>query len=173
MKKKIALLLAAVMSLGICGCSGNTAEDDAVPTITWLVPGDDQPGLESVLAEANKIVEEKITEEPKKEEIISEQPKMELFVDDFENKTLTEPNESFKSEIINIDVKPLKKPSLFEEPVESIVSKPFTPKENDFVEDKIDVSYFENKIKLEPIKDSTEIDLLKSFTFASVPSTHI
>ena len=60
MKKKIALLLAAVMSLSICGCAGNTAKDNAVPTITWLVPGDDQPDLDSVLAEANKIVEEKI-----------------------------------------------------------------------------------------------------------------
>lgn len=59
-KKVIALVLAAATALGMSACSGGKKDDGGVPTITWIVPGDDQPDLASVLEEANKIVEEKI-----------------------------------------------------------------------------------------------------------------
>lgn len=60
MKKAITLLLAAIMALSIGACSGEKGQDNGVPTITWIVPGDDQPDLDTVLAEANKIIEAKI-----------------------------------------------------------------------------------------------------------------
>lgn len=58
MKRKIAFLVAAAVAFGCCGCSGNgkSASSDVV-TLTWLVPGDKQTDIASVINEVNKITE--------------------------------------------------------------------------------------------------------------------
>ncbi len=59
-KKLIALVMACVLLVCcLTGCKSGS-QDDEIPTLTWVAVGDDQPDLESVLAEVNKIAEEKI-----------------------------------------------------------------------------------------------------------------
>ncbi len=60
MKRIIAFALALVMCLGIAGCGDKKSASDDVVTLKWYLPGDNQPGLSEVLAEANKISEAKI-----------------------------------------------------------------------------------------------------------------
>lgn len=56
--KSMALLLAAVMTMGIAsGCGKKQEENSDVPTLTWYVPGDKQNDMQSVMEEANKIIE--------------------------------------------------------------------------------------------------------------------
>ncbi len=61
MKKLMATLLAGVMLFSFAGCGEKTEVDNGeVVTLRWLVPGDKQADLQSVLDEANKILVEKI-----------------------------------------------------------------------------------------------------------------
>ena len=61
MKRIIALLLCLIMAVSVVGCNNkNTTNSDGIVTLKWFVPGSSQQGLESVLAEVNKISEEKI-----------------------------------------------------------------------------------------------------------------
>lgn len=60
MKKVIALLLAAVCVLGLAACGGGETAEGGVPTLTWYVHGDKQTDVATVMAEVNKITEEKI-----------------------------------------------------------------------------------------------------------------
>lgn len=62
MKKIITILLAVCMLISMTACSNNqaTGGEGAVPVVNWLVPGDNQPDLASVMEEANKIAKEKI-----------------------------------------------------------------------------------------------------------------
>lgn len=56
--KSMALLLAAVMTMGIAsGCGKKQEENTDIPTLTWYVPGDKQNDMQSVMEEANKIIE--------------------------------------------------------------------------------------------------------------------
>ena len=58
MKKVLALVLVAVMALGLIGC-GKTA-DGEVPTLIWYLPADKQADTQLVCDEINKIIEPKI-----------------------------------------------------------------------------------------------------------------
>ena len=58
MKKVIALLLVAVMALGLIGCGKTTGGD--VPTLVWYLQGDKLPDTQLVCDEINKIIEPKI-----------------------------------------------------------------------------------------------------------------
>ena len=63
MKKIISILLTAELLMCGAACSKNEEEGgktSEVPTLTWLIPGDKQPDIASVMAEANKITEAKI-----------------------------------------------------------------------------------------------------------------
>ena len=62
MKRTLSLLLCLVMLLTITACTGDKVSKTSgdIPTLTWYVHGDKQPDIDSVLAEANKIIEEKI-----------------------------------------------------------------------------------------------------------------
>lgn len=62
MKKVISILLTVCVLISITACSGKqkTGSEGGVPVINWLVPGDNQPDLASVMGEVNKITEEKI-----------------------------------------------------------------------------------------------------------------
>ena len=59
MKKVLALLLVAVMALGLVACGGKTA-DGGVPTLVWYLPADKQADTALVCEEINKIIEPKI-----------------------------------------------------------------------------------------------------------------
>lgn len=59
MKKVLALLLVAVMALGLVACGGNQAGGD-VPTLVWYLPADKQADTALVCEEINKIIEPKI-----------------------------------------------------------------------------------------------------------------
>lgn len=61
-KRLLALLMAGVMMTGIAGC-GKTEQaggKDGLVNLTWIVPVSEQADSASVLAQANKIIEEKI-----------------------------------------------------------------------------------------------------------------
>ena len=58
MKRVLALVLVAVMALGLIGC-GKTA-DGGVPTLVWYLPADKQADTQLVCDEINKIIEPKI-----------------------------------------------------------------------------------------------------------------
>lgn len=59
MKKKIALCMAAILSIGIiAGCAGKKEGDGDV--LTWYVPGQKQTDIKAVMEEVNKIVEPEI-----------------------------------------------------------------------------------------------------------------
>lgn len=62
MKRIVSILLAVLImvTFGACSNSKETAGSGENPVITWLLPGDKQPDLESVMAEVNKIAKEKI-----------------------------------------------------------------------------------------------------------------
>ncbi len=61
MKKLMATLLAGIMLFSIAGCGEKKDGDNGdIPTLTWLVPGDKEADLQSVLDEANKILVEKV-----------------------------------------------------------------------------------------------------------------
>ncbi len=60
MKKAIALLLTAILVLGVAGCGEKKQTSGEVPTLTWYVQGDAQHDIASVMAEVNKISEKKI-----------------------------------------------------------------------------------------------------------------
>lgn len=59
MKKTVALLLIAVMALGLVACGGNQAGGD-VPTLVWYLPCNRQADTQLVCDEVNKIIEPKI-----------------------------------------------------------------------------------------------------------------
>lgn len=77
-------------------------------------------------------------------EVEKDSTQMELFVDDFENKTLSEPNESYKSDTIDIAIKPVAKFEPFDENIEPIESKIISPKQEQIIEEKIESSYFKD-----------------------------
>ena len=62
--KKLKKLFSLVMAISILVCCitgcGSNSDDGDIPTLTWIAVGDDQADLASVLAEVNKITEEKI-----------------------------------------------------------------------------------------------------------------
>lgn len=64
MKKRIiTMLLIVTLAASITGCAGKKPGDrgaDEKATLTWLVPGDSQPDLSSVMTEVNKITENEI-----------------------------------------------------------------------------------------------------------------
>ncbi|MBQ7793569.1 MAG: ABC transporter substrate-binding protein [Clostridia bacterium] len=56
-------IMAGVICTGLAGCGGNSETsggETEVPTLTWMIPGDKQEDIQSVLAEVNKITEAKI-----------------------------------------------------------------------------------------------------------------
>lgn len=57
MKRILAVMLVAIMLVTFCSCGGKGGESGDVPTLTWLVPGEAQPDVAKVMAEANKIIE--------------------------------------------------------------------------------------------------------------------
>ena len=59
MKKVVALLLVAVMALGLVACGGTTA-DGEVPTLIWYMPSEKQADTALISEEVSKIVEPKI-----------------------------------------------------------------------------------------------------------------
>ena len=60
-KRIIACVMCIAMIVSLASCKkNNNASNGETVTLTWLVPGDKQPDLASVLDEANKIVEENI-----------------------------------------------------------------------------------------------------------------
>ncbi len=59
LKKLVAAGMTAVMCFGLAGCGGEK-EVSSVPTLRWLVPGDTQSDLQTVLDAANEIVEKEI-----------------------------------------------------------------------------------------------------------------
>ena len=61
LKRAIALCVAILLVFGFTGCGGDkTADDGEIPTLLWYVPGDKQADIDAVMAEVNKITEEKI-----------------------------------------------------------------------------------------------------------------
>lgn len=64
MKKRISLVLAGIIALGCAtftGCSKkNEVSNDEVVTLSWLLPGDQQPDMASVTEKINEITREKI-----------------------------------------------------------------------------------------------------------------
>lgn len=58
MKKIVALLLVAIMALGLVGCNESVGGD--VPTLVWYLPADKQADTKLVCDEVNKIIEPKI-----------------------------------------------------------------------------------------------------------------
>lgn len=57
MKKWLSLFLVCVMVMSMCACG---KKKDEIVTLTWLVPGDKQADIASVMEEVNKITVEKI-----------------------------------------------------------------------------------------------------------------
>lgn len=64
MKKVISVILAMVLILAMAGCAPQESKANQtggeVPILTWLVPGDKQSDISSVMDELNKILETKI-----------------------------------------------------------------------------------------------------------------
>ena len=64
MKKKISLVLAAVMAVGCLSLAGCGKKDEAtsgeITKLSWLLPGDQQPDMASVTEKINEITREKI-----------------------------------------------------------------------------------------------------------------
>lgn len=62
--KKFSLLMACILAVGVCAsCGKNDSVNESskkTETLVWYVPGDKQSDIGSVMAEANKIIEEKI-----------------------------------------------------------------------------------------------------------------
>lgn len=60
-KRLLAVTLAGVMALSAAGCNSvGKGKDDEIPTLTWVVPGEAQADIMSVMEEANKITEKEI-----------------------------------------------------------------------------------------------------------------
>lgn len=60
MKKIISIFLVAIMALGMCACSKDTATDGDIPTLVWYVPGETQTDQQAVIEAMNEILVEKI-----------------------------------------------------------------------------------------------------------------
>jgi len=63
LKRIFAFFVATAVTVSVmsgCGKKETKTEESDVPVISWYVPSDDQPDKQSVFAEANKIIEEKI-----------------------------------------------------------------------------------------------------------------
>lgn len=61
MKKLMATLLAGVMLFSIAGCGEKkTGDNGEIVTLKWLMPGDKEADLQTVIDEANKVLVEKI-----------------------------------------------------------------------------------------------------------------
>ena len=61
MKKKLALLMGAVLTAGAFGgCSGGGNNQESGDVLTWYVPGDKQVDMKLVMDEVNKIIEPEI-----------------------------------------------------------------------------------------------------------------
>ncbi len=60
MKRLVALLLAACMIFALCACDGKGSDEGGTPTLRIYMPGSAQSDISSVVAEANKITQEKI-----------------------------------------------------------------------------------------------------------------
>ena len=61
MKKKLmAWVMAGAMLAGAAGCGNGEKSENDIVELTWIVPVSEQQDSEAVLAEANKIIEEKI-----------------------------------------------------------------------------------------------------------------
>ena len=59
-KRLIALVLILVMAFAFASCGGKRTSNDGIPTLTWIVPGDAQSDLQSVVDAINEITVEKI-----------------------------------------------------------------------------------------------------------------
>lgn len=60
-KKLISMALVAALCAGIVGCGPKApGENDGVPTLKWMIPGDAQADIQTVLDAANEIVEKEI-----------------------------------------------------------------------------------------------------------------
>lgn len=57
LKKIMSCVLSCVIVLGMCSCTPNS---EKIETITWLVPGDSQADIDTVMEAANKIIEPEI-----------------------------------------------------------------------------------------------------------------
>jgi putative aldouronate transport system substrate-binding protein len=61
MKKVVILILVLALAFSVVGCNPATIKKgDAVPVLTWYVPGDKQPDMALVMEKVNAIIEPKI-----------------------------------------------------------------------------------------------------------------